>query len=119
MNLRTNKTQRQLCKRLAGPFILFPGLVWSEKEFHFGRDHEEAVNNHFPEYWAIFGMVTNKQTNDQPGDPRASLLLTSEKAVFCNSKDRFSHLRFESDPILLIAFLQTRHMDALAGDPVA
>ena len=37
---------------------------------------------------AIFSMVTleqsNKQTNNQPGDPRASLLLTSEKAVCCN-----------------------------------
>ena len=31
-----NKTQRQLCKRLAGPFIPFS---WSEKEFHFGCDH--------------------------------------------------------------------------------
>ena len=31
-------------------------------------------SNHFPVYWAIFGMVTNKR---QPGDPSASLLLTS------------------------------------------
>ena len=30
-------------------------------------------------------MVTNNRTNNQLGDPRASLLLTSEKAVFCNS----------------------------------
>ena len=28
---------------------------------------------------------TNKQTNEQPGYPSASLLLTSEKAVFCNT----------------------------------
>ena len=28
-------------------------------------------------YWAIFGMVTNKQPNEQLGDPSASLLLTS------------------------------------------
>ena len=83
LNLNQNKTQRQMCKRLAGPFIPFPGLVWSEKEFHFGCDHEGAVNNHFPVYWAIFRMVTNKQTNKQPDDPSASLLLTSEKAVFC------------------------------------
>ena len=27
-------------------------------------------------------MVTNNQTNKQPGDPGASLLLTTEKAVF-------------------------------------
>ena len=34
-----NKTQCQLCKRLAGPFIPLSRLVWSEKEFHFGCDH--------------------------------------------------------------------------------
>ena len=28
-------------------------------------------------YWAIFSMVTNKGTNEQLGDPRASLLVTS------------------------------------------
>ena len=37
-----------------------------------------GVNNHFPVYWAIFGVVTNKQQ----GDSSASLLLTSEKAFF-------------------------------------
>ena len=53
-------------------------LVWSGKGFHFGCDHLRAVNNHFPVYEAIFGMVTP----EQPGDPRASLLLAIEKAVF-------------------------------------
>ena len=57
--------------------FLSPVLVWSEKQFHFGCDYQGAVNNHFPVYWSIFGMVTNEQTNDQPGDPRASLLVTS------------------------------------------
>ena len=41
-----------------------------------------AVNNHFPVQWAICGMVTKERTTEQPGDPRASLLLTSEKADF-------------------------------------
>ena len=54
----------------------FPGLIWSEKEFYVGYDYYGAVNNHFPVYWAIFGMVTskNKRTTKQPGDPSASLL---------------------------------------------
>ena len=52
----------------------FPGLVWSEKEFYFGCDHQGEGNNH---YWAIFGMVTNERTNEQTGEPSASLLLTS------------------------------------------
>ena len=36
-------------------------------------------------------MVTNKQTNKQPADPSASLLLTIEKAVFCND-DYYNHI---------------------------
>ena len=36
----------------------------------------------FYEYYAFFAMVTTTQL----GDPSASLLSTSEKAVFCNSR---------------------------------
>ena len=32
-------------------------------------------------YLAIFGMVTNNQPTEQPGDPRASLLLTSVRSL--------------------------------------
>ena len=54
--------------------------VWS------GFDHMGAVNSYFSVYSAIFGMVTNNnnQPTNQTGDPSASLLSTSEKAVFCN-----------------------------------
>ena len=38
-----------------------------------------GVNSYLSVYSAIFGMVTNNRTNNQPGDPRASLLLTSVK----------------------------------------
>ena len=38
---------------------------------------QSTFNNHFPVYWAIFGKVTNDQTNKQPGDSCASLLLTT------------------------------------------
>ena len=31
-------------------------------------------------------MVSTKRTTDQPGDPSASLLVTSENAVFCKNK---------------------------------
>ena len=43
-----------------------------------------AIQSHFHVNEAIFGMVTNKQPNIQLDDPSASLLLTSENAVFCN-----------------------------------
>ena len=33
------------------------------------------------------------QTNEQPGDPSASLLLTSEKAVFCKNRAVFCYTR--------------------------
>ena len=62
-------------------------LVWSclvGKRVIYGSDHYGAVNNHFTVYWAIFGMVKNKHPNTQLVDPRASGLLTSENAVFCN-----------------------------------
>ena len=61
--------------------FLFSNLVWSGKGFRFGCDHYGVVNNHFPVYLAIFGMVTTD--NRQPGDSSVSLPLTSEKAVFC------------------------------------
>ena len=52
--------------------------------FQFGWIHWGAVNNHFPVIWLFLSWwQTNKQTNDQIGDPSASVLSTSEKAVFC------------------------------------
>ena len=57
-----NKTQYSGKKRLAGPI--------------------NAVNNYFLVCEAIFEWNGNKQ----PSDPRASLLLTVEKAIFCNYK---------------------------------
>ena len=65
-------------------------LVWSglEKGFNYECDHYWAVNNHFPMYLAIFGMVTpeqpNKQTTSRVIQEQACLLLIGEKAVFCN-----------------------------------
>ena len=46
--VNTNKTQCQLCKRLAGPII---PLSWSGKEVHiYGCDHWGTASNHFPVY---------------------------------------------------------------------
>ena len=38
------------------------------------------------------GMVTNEHPNGQPGDPRACLLLTTEKAVFCEHEGKGSKI---------------------------
>ena len=62
--------------------FLFPGLVW-KTFFYLECGHWGAIQSHFHVNEAIFGMVTNKQPNIQLDDPSASLLLTSEKAVFC------------------------------------
>ena len=43
-------------------FLVLPGL---EKGFILDVITRGAVNNHFPVYWAIFGMVTTKRTNNQ------------------------------------------------------
>ena len=59
-------------------------LVWYGKRFFtLNVVTGGAIQSHFHVNEAIFGMVTNKQPNIQLDDPSASLLLTSEKAVFC------------------------------------
>ena len=39
----------------------------------------------------------DKQSNNQPGDPSESLLLTLEKAVFCNFEEAFIAVRKQSE----------------------
>ena len=65
--------------------FLIPGL---EKGVNLGCDHYGAVNSHFSVYLAIFSMVTIQQL----GDPSANLLVTSQKAVFCNN----THVQWET-----------------------
>ena len=60
-------------------FLFWPGLG---KGITYSCDHYGAINDNFHVYSAIFGTVTNN--NEQPGDPSASLPLTSERVVFCN-----------------------------------
>ena len=48
-----------------------------------------AVNSYFSVYSAIFGMVTNNQPNEQPGDPSASLLLTRQGPRLTLKKSHF------------------------------
>ena len=68
LDTQNNKTQCHLCKRLAGQIIVII---------------RGAFSNHFFCVLGHFGHG-DEQTNKQLGSPRASLLLTSEKAVFCN-----------------------------------
>ena len=81
---RKYKTQCQICKRLARPIIPHS---WSgpEKGITHGCDHYGTVNSHFfcvfGHFWQSFNQP-NEQLTKQPGDPNASQLLTSEKAVF-------------------------------------
>ena len=43
-------------------FLLWPGL---DKGITYSCDHYGAANYNFLVYWAIFGMVTNNQPNNQ------------------------------------------------------
>ena len=52
------------CAVLGCTGYIYQAVVWS------GFDHWDSVNSYFFVYSAIFGMVTN----EQPGDPSASLL---------------------------------------------
>ena len=79
VSLNVNKTRPSVnyANNWLDQIFPFPGLVWPGKGFYLGCYHYRAINNHFPLYRAIFGMVTNDQTNKQLGDHSASLLLTS------------------------------------------
>ena len=58
----------------------WPGLVQSGQEKLFwSLAHSRQP---FSFEWGHFGMVT---TTKLPGDPRASLLLTTQKVIFCNA----------------------------------
>ena len=49
-----------------GQLFLIPGLIpWHEKGIAYGCDHYGAVNNHFPVYLVIFGMLTLKRTTKE------------------------------------------------------
>ena len=82
-SLKCTRPSVNSAKDWFGQLFLFPGWSGLEKGFNYGCDQQGAVNSHFPVYMAIFGKVTTERTTKQPGDPSASLLLTSEKAVFC------------------------------------
>ena len=82
-----NKTQCQVCKRLGGPSIPFPGLVWSRvspKDVMTGGHSTSIINIHLRIWPFLSWRRTNKQANKEPTDPGASLLFTSEKVAFCN-----------------------------------
>ena len=86
---RKNKTQCRLCKRLAGPIIPFSNLgtplvwsylarsavVWPMAFWSLGCSHQPfaCILSNYGD-WQI-----------KTGDASATLLLTSEKAVFCNN----------------------------------
>ena len=79
-SVHDNKTHCQLCKRLGGPSIplSWSFLVWK-------RVSPMDVGSQHP-LFCVFGHFWHgdKPTNKQPPDISASLLLTIDKAVFCN-----------------------------------
>ena len=83
-----NKTQRQLCKRLAGPFIPFSWscLVWKRVLLWIWS----LAGSQQP-FFCVLGHFCHgdEQTNEQPGDPRASLPLTSVKRQSFAKRNHF------------------------------
>ena len=55
------------------------GLLCLWQCFSYGFDHYDNINNHFV-CMRLFWHGDNKRTNKQLGGPRASPLLTTEKA---------------------------------------
>ena len=72
-----SRNQGQLCKRLAWPIIPPLGLVWSGLGKGFTLD---VTTSKRPVYYTrpfLAWWQLKEQSNTQPGDPSASLLLTS------------------------------------------
>ena len=104
----TRPLMSKMQKNTSGPIIPHSFLVMcfcsilvyrQKKGFTSGFDHWGAVNNHFLVHGAIFCKVRPKRpTNNLLGDPRASLLFTSEQAVFQMQKykiQNFKHVKFK------------------------
>ena len=90
-----NKTQCQLWKRLTGQWrdvsiVVNSGGIYpaSAGETYWGKIHTGEIypGKIYPLQICIPKRMrtTEDQPIKQPGDPSAGLLLTSEKAVFCN-----------------------------------
>ena len=77
-----NKTLCQLCKRLTWPIIphSWSGLVWKRVS----PMDVITMGQSTTIFLCIWPFSAWWRTSNQPGDPSASLLLVSEKAVFCN-----------------------------------
>ena len=77
------ETQCQLCKRLAWPIIphSWSGLVWKRVSLVDVIIMQQSRTI----FLSICPFSAWWQPNEQQCDPRASLLLTSEKAVFCKN----------------------------------
>ena len=85
-NKRKNKTQCQLCKRLAGPFIplSWSCLVWKRVSLWMW-----SLRGSQQTFFCVFGRFRHgddKETNKQPGDPSASLLLVPRPPCFWKQK---------------------------------
>ena len=84
-----------------------------------------CVFSHFSVYYAIFGMVTNTHPTWQPGDPRASLLLTSGKAVFykkfhtCGGPPNHAYLQHVWNNPLVAIELFSQKMFHLVGAKIS
>ena len=81
-----NKTQWQLCKRLAEAIIPLSWACLVCKKV----PHMEAITGDSQQPLFLMPFLASWQPNKQLGDPGAILLLTSEKAVFCN----YNHIWF-------------------------
>ena len=66
-------------KNWRGQLFLIPGLVWKRVS-----PLDAILRAQSAAIFCIWPFSAWWRTNGQPGDPIASLLLTSEKAVFCD-----------------------------------
>ena len=82
-----------------GQLFLIPGLVWKRMS-----PLNAIIRATSAAIFCIWPFSAWWRTNGQPGDPIASLLLTSEKAVFCdvaNAQRKSNTINLQWEPILI------------------
>ena len=82
-NLKWTRPSVKYAKDWLDQLFPTPCLIWSGKEFHLWMWSLECSQQPFFCVIGHFRHGHDRRTNNLPSDPRASLLLTNEKAIFC------------------------------------
>ena len=113
--MERNKTQCQLCKRLAGPFIPFSWscLLWKRVSLW-----SWSLGGSQQLFSFVLGHLTsNKKTTKQPGDPSVSLLLISLLQYIKYNTSRYTIYNISYNVQFLLCLVHRRSLSVRTKQP--